>query len=146
MLSLRWFDTIMGDIVNEQLNINFDEYFSEFVTGYAQCELWSHHQTNEDLTMGENFEGYLWDDLTIEARASMIADCAGFVGETHEALIASGLSAESAGHDFSLTRNGHGTGFWDRGIGDIGEALSKIARVYGDTDYWVNVDNKVDIG
>lgn len=35
------------------------------------------------------------------------------------------------GHDFSLTRNGHGTGFWDRGHGELGEWLSDLARSAG---------------
>jgi len=30
-----------------------------------------------------------------------------------------------AGIDFWFTRNGHGVGFWDRGLGKIGEDLSK---------------------
>ena len=45
-----------------------------------------------------------------------------------------GLSDESIGHDFWLTRNGHGTGFWDRGLGDVGDRLSEIARRFGECD------------
>lgn len=37
------------------------------------------------------------------------------------------------GHDFLLTRNGHGAGFWDRGYPvDIGRDLSTNARAYGE--------------
>lgn len=39
-----------------------------------------------------------------------------------------------AGHDFWLTRGGHGTGFWDRGLGELGERLSEAARKYGEPD------------
>ena len=35
------------------------------------------------------------------------------------------------GHDFWLTRNRHGAGFWDRGLGALGETLSKMAKVHG---------------
>jgi len=41
--------------------------------------------------------------------------------------------AEQFGHDLLLTRSGHGAGFWDRGLGDLGDRLSAAARVYGDT-------------
>jgi hypothetical protein len=42
-------------------------------------------------------------------------------------------SAETFGHDLLLTRNGHGAGFWDRGLGELGDRLSEAARVYGST-------------
>lgn len=38
----------------------------------------------------------------------------------------------AAGRDFWYTRCGHGVGFWDRDLGDIGDKLSVIARRYGD--------------
>lgn len=37
------------------------------------------------------------------------------------------------GHDFALTRDGHGAGFWDRGLGVIGDRLTDAAKVYGST-------------
>lgn len=43
-----------------------------------------------------------------------------------EAINAEGYSIEQAGSDFWLTRNGHGTGFWDRGLGTVGEALTDL--------------------
>jgi hypothetical protein len=39
-----------------------------------------------------------------------------------------------AGHDFFLSRNGHGTGFWDRGLGEVGEKLHNAASAYGQVD------------
>lgn len=38
---------------------------------------------------------------------------------------------ELFGHDFYLTREGHGAGFWDRGLGDLGDYLTRIADSYG---------------
>jgi hypothetical protein len=51
--------------------------------------------------------------------------------------------AARAGHDFWLTRNGHGAGFWDRGLGDLGERLSKAAKVYGEVYLYPGDDGKV---
>lgn len=51
-----------------------------------------------------------------------------FVKKTESLLDASELADEQIGHDFWLTRNGHGTGFWDRGLGNIGVQLSATAR------------------
>jgi hypothetical protein len=39
--------------------------------------------------------------------------------------------ADSFGHDFYLTREGHGAGFWDRGLGELGDYLTKIAKWSG---------------
>jgi hypothetical protein len=39
-------------------------------------------------------------------------DCASFLGENEKLL--EGVDPEQAGHDFWLTRNRHGTGFWDK--------------------------------
>ena len=32
------------------------------------------------------------------------------------------------GHDLALTRNGHGAGFWDRGLGEAGDTLTYWAE------------------
>ena len=50
---------------------------------------------------------------------------------------------EYAGHDFWLTKNGHGAGFWDRGIGETGRALTDAAHVYGSTDLFAGADGKL---
>lgn len=47
------------------------------------------------------------------------------------------------GHDFSLTRNGHGAGFWDRGYGESGELLSKACKPYGSVDVYVTKRGKL---
>lgn len=41
------------------------------------------------------------------------------------------VSAKQMGHDFSLTRNGHGAGFWDRGTGALGDWLTRCAQSFG---------------
>lgn len=39
---------------------------------------------------------------------------------------------EQLGHDLWLTRNGHGVGFWDRGLGELGSDLTKAASAMGE--------------
>lgn len=45
-----------------------------------------------------------------------------------------------AGHDFFLTRNHHGAGFWDRDLGDTGDRLTKSAHAYGESDLYLGDD------
>jgi hypothetical protein len=42
--------------------------------------------------------------------------------------------SELFGHDFLLTRDGHGAGFWDRGLGELGEYLTQLTKPYGESD------------
>jgi hypothetical protein len=57
------------------------------------------------------------------------------------------LGAGQIGHDFWLTRNGHGAGFWDRfarGVGaDFGRQLTELSKPYGTSDAYVGDDGKV---
>jgi len=40
--------------------------------------------------------------------------------------------ASQAGHDLALTRNHHGTGFWDRDAGKPGDVLTESAKALGE--------------
>lgn len=55
--------------------------------------------------------------------------------------------AEAAfGHDFALTRNGHGVGFWDReseGLPKfLGDALTKICKDFKESDLYLGDDGR----
>jgi len=38
------------------------------------------------------------------------------------------------GHDLYLTRDHHGVGFWDRGLGELGDYLTSVAHALGESD------------
>lgn len=46
-------------------------------------------------------------------------------------------------HDFWLTRNGHGSGFWDGDYGHIGDQLTAIAKTFGNVDLYVGDDGLI---
>jgi hypothetical protein len=46
-------------------------------------------------------------------------------------------------HDFCLTRNGHGTGFWDRGLGELGNRLTELSQPWGSSSVYVTCDGKL---
>lgn len=88
-------------------------------------------------------------DFTPQSVLNARADCRDFVHQCTEAgldLDTTGLSSSNIGHDLWLTRNRHGAGFWDRGLGDLGERLTKIAIDMGAVDICVGDDNKLGIG
>lgn len=53
---------------------------------------------------------------------------------------------ECAGHDFWLTRNGHGAGFWDRGFDKLGDDLTKVAKQFHEISAYTGDDGLVYIG
>lgn len=51
-----------------------------------------------------------------------------FLTEAAEPIERSGLTGEQVGHDLWLTAQHHGTGFWDRGLGTVGDRLTELAH------------------
>lgn len=115
-----------------------------FTQAYIECALWSSTDNSEEESAGEFIDqNYGPEDLSLETLRGAVDDCAAFQTEMKGTLYSAykvrpSYDASNAGHDFWLTRNGHGAGFWDRGLGDIGERLSKAAKSYGSVDLVVS--------
>jgi hypothetical protein len=115
----------------------------DFAKAYVVAALWSSHDDGEPLDDEHTIE-----DIASPTLEQMAADCARFQRDNAELLDAAydtgGYGGEEqAGHDFWLTRNGHGAGFWDRGLGDLGKRLSDVARRYGDFDLYIGDDKMI---
>lgn len=129
------------------------EDLDEFSRQYVETALWSTNDES-DPSGGEpidkNYDVSDVDDATI---ARMAADCEAFQRDNAADLDVyydgTGRDKGSAGHDFWLTRNGHGAGFWDRGYGlgqDVKDALRRLtdaSRAFGEVDLYVGDDAKV---
>lgn len=124
-----------------------------FVRGYKVAMLWVNayceSPEGEYLRVEESDDLFptIWD-FTPEAEAQVLSDCEDFLsGEGITGLIESVLNenydSDHAGHDFALTRNSHGAGFWDRGFGEAGDKLSDWASTFGEANLWVDTDEKV---
>lgn len=109
------------------------------LNAYAVCALWS--SVDDE---GEPLDGlYTLDDIASKTWQAMREDVIAFC-VIHKPLIeAAGLDDEQVGHDFWLTRNHHGAGFWDRNLGEWGEKLTKAAHSFGEVDLYVGDDGRV---
>ncbi len=107
------------------------------LVSYIECALWA--STDED---GEPLDGlYSRDDLAESAVASMREDVVDFLDSLErDGVDVSSLDDSQIGHDLWLTRNRHGAGFWDRGLGALGDDLTKRAHAYGESDLYVGDD------
>lgn len=123
---------------------NTSTVLDDMLNAYVECALWS---TTDQSTESGGYpldQNYGADDIAPESLASMREDCVEFAKINRERLNESGLTAEQAGHDFWLTRNHHGTGFWDRGLPNwLGKLLSESAHAYGSSDLYVGDDGKL---
>jgi hypothetical protein len=99
-----------------------------FTDAYVVCALWSSNDESDESGGEPLDKNYGASDIAPEALQSMIKDCLDFQ-EANAELLAQAGNDEQNGHDFWLTRNGHGAGFWDRGYPDaIGNALTDAAH------------------
>lgn len=114
--------------------VGSDTYLEAFCEGYADCAVWS--SVDDD---GEPLDRH-GVPLDTHAKQVMRADCASFVAANAADLALYGLDPGQCGHDFWLTRNGHGAGFWDRGRGDVGDRLSDAATALGESYLYLSED------
>jgi hypothetical protein len=111
---------------------------------YVECAFWSsldYDKTDNPRPLDENYGP---DDIAPETWAAMREECALFIEDN--AVDLTGIDAGQVGHDFWLTRNGHGAGFWDRGLGDVGARLTDACRPWGGVDLYVGDDGLIHQG
>lgn len=126
-----------------------------FLRGYVTCALWSSNDADE-TPLDDNHDA---GDIDPDSEDRMRADCKRFMltNETdlEEYAYLTERPADHQGHDLWLTRNHHGTGFWDRDLKRGGtpaenDALERIARsltdaahALGESDLYVGDDGKI---
>lgn len=121
----------------------------KFLNAYLECMLWCSSDLNDETDRSFESVGYGPDDIEPATMEAIKADCAAFLESAGDLVsqdnyIGSGNYLERAGHDFWLTRNRHGAGFWD---GDwektAGKKLTDLSHPYGDFYLFVNEENKI---
>ena len=116
-----------------------------WVMQYIEAALWS--STDESREDGGDplDVNYGLEDLAPETIQKMAADCDRFREVAGDMLDEHSDSTMGA-HDFWLTRNGHGAGFWDGDWPVNGEALTAIVgwrTDFPEVDLYVGDDGKI---
>lgn len=132
-------------------NIDLDK----FVDAYIAAALWSSADDN-----GDPFDSWAdKSDISPESMAAIRRDCEAFIdanaadlfeafplypSSSHVTLDGNAYDPEEyAGHDFWLTRNGHGAGFWDRDLGPVGDRLTAACEKLGHLDVYTGDGGKI---
>ena len=104
-----------------------------FFEGYAIAALWSSY--DEDGNPLDSM--YSISDIAPSSLESMKRDCDKFYDEYSDLF----FNDERAGHDFWLTRNHHGAGFWDGDYEkEIGKTLTDASHAFGESNLYIGDD------
>lgn len=116
------------------------------IADYIECAMWSslHYpdpgQDSEPVPLDSVADN---DDLSDELVEHVREDVTAFV--TANWADVQSLDAGQVGHDFWLTRSGHGAGFWDRGLGELGDRLTSASKTYGNEDWEIGDDGQIHV-
>lgn len=92
-----------------------------------------------DIRDGDPYDDHFGlDDFTVEALRSACEDCTKFQEDNADDL--SDENDGQTGHDFFLTRNGHGRGYWEPGDYEeaVGQRLTEGCKVFGEVYIFVD--------
>lgn len=110
--------------------------FETFFLSFIETALWCSSDSNSDSDTSLQNQGYSIDDIDSCNLESLKTDCQLFFDENYSKIQ---TNISLAGHDFWLTSNRHGAGFWD---GDwekeIGKELTEESHKYSEHTFYVN--------
>jgi hypothetical protein len=124
----------------------------EFTQGYIEAMFFTDCNTDNEELADASFAELAPDALerikqTCERfqtkHAALLEQAYGQRGKYED----SAYDATKAGRDYWYTSNGHGTGFWDRGLEAIGDALTEATKYpYANVDLYRGYDELIHIG
>lgn len=122
--------------------ITMESNLQAFQAGYVEAMLWA-NTYNSDGEPEDNARGM---EVAEDALKQMHTEAAEFY-EANLAPLTEAVNAgrpwDHLGHDLALTRNHHGAGFWDRGLGELGDHLTEMAHPMGEAHLYVGDDGLV---
>lgn len=110
------------------------------VDGYVECALWA-SLDDEGEPLDNLYGPGAISDETMQLINRDVAEFLRYCDR--ERINSEKLSDEQMGHDFWLTRNHHGAGFWDRGLGALGESLTRAAHTFGDAHLYIDDEGSI---
>lgn len=108
------------------------EEIDAVMEGYVDALTWAERvQTgddNDDLSCDQS--GYPWEKQALRLMRSRVEAFMQLVPRADFAAYCAALNAPHFGHDIYLTTHGHGVGFWDRELGDLGDRLTALCGTW----------------
>ena len=116
-----------------------------FLASYIETALWSSNDNSNEQGGEPLDKNYSLLDIAPETLKLMQQDCDTFRTENaqllQQAIEQDGASWGQIAHDFWLTRNRHGAGFWDGDYPATGDKLTQVAHAFGESDLLVDEED-----
>ena len=109
----------------------------QFTEAYLNALVWSSDDESQEWREAQASDA-LRERARIEARAFLYRAAVYIDAEP----TAPGMA--HAGHDFALTRNRHGVGFWDGDWPVYGDLLTKLAHSFGEIELYVSDEGEIE--
>lgn len=127
------------ELMKELSNILFENEVAspevlEIMDGYLEAALWAEEERIGSASIS---------DISDNSKIDTYKDIKLFLSQA--GTLIDGIDPIELGRGIWFTRNGHGTGLWDMGLGDVGKKLSNIARPMGEKYVYVNDDGEIEI-
>ncbi len=114
----------------------------DFTRQYLVTALWSSTDESREDGGDPMDANYGIEDIEPDAIAAAVLDCDRF-RELAGDLLDESDDPTQAAHDFWLTRNGHGAGFWDGDWPEGGDRLTAICKGFGESHLSVGDDGRI---
>ncbi|WP_142994556.1 hypothetical protein [Thalassospira xiamenensis] len=147
----RSLDEVKAEIIKIYPQATFSKTaeLEEFLSAYRETALAISPNDFYEENMEEENE-YLADsgrEVSPECDAALRRHCEAFL-EAHGALVAEATEGPDytlaqAGSDFWLTRNGHGVGYLDRNLDEVGVQLDDAACAFKEVNLYIGDDNQI---
>lgn len=112
-----------------------------FTRSYLEAALWSSNDESTPEGGDPMDDNYNVEDIHPDTIEAAERDCASFQALAGD-LLNEGTN-EQAGHDFWLTRNGHGAGFWDGDWPIGGDRLTELSKGFGEATLWLGDNGQI---
>lgn len=117
--------------------------FDAFTRSYLETALWSSNDESNEQGGDPMDKNYGLHDMSAQFLTRSEEECAAFKAENAADL--DQMEDVRAGHNFWLSRNGHGTGFFDEDTipEDAQDRLQDAAKAYGEVNLYVGDDGQI---
>ncbi|MFK0015709.1 hypothetical protein [Streptomyces sp. NPDC091027] len=116
-----------------------EDYVQAFTLSALQSALWADAMPDEEdgeMGLGDAAQQYDLSDMDEKSREEFLGYCRDFCVSNFDDL--ADISPERAGHDFWMTSQGHGCGFWDGDYpAELGDRLTQASKPYHFDSVWV---------
>ncbi len=96
-------------------------YLQSMVESFLNTAIWVQFDADQNIT---------FEKISLDAKIQSIKDCGDFLDALDYKV--KDIDSVQMGHDFFLTRNRHGAGFWDRGNGEFGDELTQLSHKFSE--------------